>query len=158
MATFMSGNGLKGFAELEQRLAQLANEASATKMGVSATRKAAKVVQEAIIAAAPDGPKAEGDSDGKRGAHAKIKEHIRVKKGRGRTPNTAVMLVHTGDAYHALFQERGTIHIAPRPFMGPAFARSKDAALATMSSELERLLDRAARTGTSGASDTGGDA
>lgn len=153
MVTFTSGNGLQGFAELEQRLMQLADEVKATKMGNAAVRQAAKVVQQAVIEAAPDGPKEEGASDGKRGTHAKIKEHIKVKKGRGRTPNTAVMLVHTGEAFHALFQERGTIHIAPRPFMGPAFARSKDAALNKMVDALSRSLDRAARTGSSGASD-----
>lgn len=139
------GSGIQGAAEIERRLQAIGKEMS-SRIIQTATRAGAKPMQQAVQAAAPDGPRAEGEQVGPR-THNKIKNSIRIKKGKSKFENAAVVIVHTGLAFHALFQERGTIHIAPRPFMAEAISGARQSVLDAMRKALERGLARAARVG-----------
>ena len=145
MARRTSGVGAWGFDELEKNLAALGEEV-ATKVGQTANRRAAKIIENALRAASPDGPRGEGEKVGNR-THTKIKNNIKTKKGRSKEDQAVVNLVHTGRAFHALFYERGTIHQPARPTFVPAFEAAAPQALKAIENELEKGIARAARKG-----------
>lgn len=135
---------VRGFDELERNLRALGPEV-ATRIGNTATRKAAKVMESAFKGAAPDGTRGEGEKVGGR-THHKIKNSLKVKKGRSKGgPDATVYVVHTGAAFHSLFIEKGTSKMTAKPWMGDAFGANVQTALNAIAKELERGIARKAR-------------
>jgi HK97 gp10 family phage protein len=58
---------------------------------------------------------------------------VRVRQGSGKVPN---------DAFYWLFLEFGTVKMAQRPFMRPAFAAAKSAALEEVKRALGQEIDK----------------
>lgn len=144
----MIGGSMSGFKELERRLQTLAKE-DATKAGQSANRAGAVVLKKRIEAEAPVSDVAEGatitrhnkDGSTRSETHHKIKNSIRIKKVRaeeGRVENA----VGTGQAYHSVFEEFGSIHNAPNPFMSRALEGGKDDMMAAIAKALNKQLIR----------------
>ncbi|SOB86765.1 phage protein, HK97 gp10 family [Sphingomonas guangdongensis] len=136
---------LRGFKELQQRLRNLADK-EATQAGQAAVRAAAKEVAKKIEAAAPDGPRAEGQTVKRRGkggsydsAHRKIRNHVIVRKGRPQKTTMVRALIGI-DTIHAHMVEYGTIHQEPQPFAGRTLERETQAAIDTMAKTLDRRL------------------
>jgi len=143
MATFQGSTS--GFAELEAALEALLPK-DATSAGRSACRAGAKVIQAALRAAAPVSDIEEGalrpTGKGKTIAHAKISQHISIKKGTSSASGGIVYLVGTGHAFHAIFQERGTIHEPARPFAVAAFERAAPAAIEAIGAILKKQIEK----------------
>lgn len=136
------GGILSGFTELEAKLKEL-EVVMATKIGARAVRKGATLIKEHFKSAAPVGPTPQGASTGNGSPHAKITNSVRVKKGRGTSPNNITYLPFiSGRAFHARFLERGTIHMAPKPFAVAAFESSAHQALEAIRLELMRGIER----------------
>ena len=135
---------IRGAAELERALTQL-GKTVASKIIQASVRAGGKPVVEAIRAAAPSSSIADGAQIGSK-VHHKIKSNIKIKKAKSKGTDTATILVHTGLAFHALFLERGTIHMAPRPFAKAALDRAAPIALAKIGAELEKRIAAAARS------------
>jgi HK97 gp10 family phage protein len=141
MARETFGGSTSGFAELEAALLQLEKKV-ATKLGASATRKGAKVVQAAVRAAAPVSDIEEGAPRGNGRTQAKISKHVVIKKGRSSVTGGIVYLVGTGHAFQSIFVERGTIHQPARPFAVPAFERAAAHAISTIATELKKGIEK----------------
>jgi len=144
MSRFGGGLTTAGFDQLERNLRALGTT-QATKIGNSATRKGAKHMEAALRSAAPVGPRADGTAVGQR-THAKISSNIKVKKGRSKAgPQSIVYVVHTGNAFHSIFVERGTIHQPAQPKFGRAFGSAAQGALNIIVNDLQRGIAAAAR-------------
>lgn len=135
---------IRGAAELERALTQL-GKTVASKIIQASVRAGGKPVVDAIKANAPASAIADGAQVGSK-IHHKIKNNIKIKKGKSKGTDTATVLVHTGLAFHALFLERGTIHMAPKPFMKAALDSAAPIALARIGTELEKRIASAIRT------------
>jgi HK97 gp10 family phage protein len=109
---------LKGFSELNARLADLAGK-QATSAGQSAIRAGGVVLRDAVKAKAPVGPTPEGAKE-KHGdrtiTHHKIAEQITVTKVKSPNEHQVSVAVHNGKAFHASWVEFGSIHNQPNPF------------------------------------------
>ncbi|VWX51760.1 HK97-gp10 family putative phage morphogenesis protein [Novosphingobium sp. 9U] len=141
-------SSLKGFAELERRLAAMGDPKKATKIGQSAVRAGMVVIQKATKAAAPFGPDATGSPRTRRrkgGAqvqetHTKIVDGLKVRKIKVQGDYKVSSALTAGAAYHAAFAESGSIHNAPTHFASKAFNANIDAAEAAMAKVFERRL------------------
>ena len=139
-----------GFAALESRMKSLSNDI-ATKVGLSSVRAGAVVIRKKITEGAPDGPHAEGSirnrtrKSGKvvQEKHAKIKNHIKVRKVKSAAGLVAYAIVVGKDAYHASFVEFGSIHNAPNPFFRTGFALASEDAVDRIKAVLAKRLDKA---------------
>lgn len=116
---------MKGFAELNARLADLAG-AEATKAGQAAIRAGGVILRDAVKAKAPIGPTAEG-AKVKRGdkdiTHHKIVNSITVSKIKTGAGSVSVA-VHAGKAFQASWVNFGSIHNQPDPFFLKALNES----------------------------------
>lgn len=139
---------MTGWSDLENRLKQLSST-DATKAGQSANRAAAAYMVKKIREAAPDGPSAEGSIRNRKRKsgtvvqekHEKIKNHVRVRKGRANDANTVENLVIV-DPYHASYEEFGSIHNQATHFVEKTFDRESQAALDVMAKALNKGLIR----------------
>lgn len=104
-----------GLAELKQALEAL-DVAVATRIGVKADRDAANVLKDALIEAAPYDAAAESK-------YGHLRDNIRTRKQRVRVAHTIRYVVDTGNAFWGRFVELGTVKMAARPWMRPAFER-----------------------------------
>lgn len=136
MARSTFGGTTSGWAELNDALLKL-QEGMAQKVGQTAVRKGAHVVQHAIEEAAPESDIAEGEMHSKR-PHAKIKNHVSIKKGKSGVANSIVYMIGTGKAFHSIIVERGTIHAAAKPFAVPAFEKVAPVVGATVAEWLRK--------------------
>lgn len=146
----MSGDlkfDLKGFAELEARLSQLAAN-DATKAGQSANRAGAAYAAKKVRENAPVGPTPEGAKRTrltKRGKveqpHKKLKNSVKVTKGRNSDPRTVENLV-TINAKHAGWVELGSIHNEATHFVEKTFENEANNILEVMAAALEKGLKR----------------
>jgi HK97 gp10 family phage protein len=142
-----STSHVSGLADLERAMLALSKDV-ATKIGASAIRKGAKIQQWAVIAAAPDGPTPEGAPQGKTGRpHLKIKNNVKVRKGRSKNSESVSMLVNV-DAFQSVFIERGTVHMQAQPFAARAIEASHQDALNAVIETLEKGIARANRNST----------
>jgi HK97 gp10 family phage protein len=141
-----AGNMTSGFEEFARALDAMETRI-ATQIAKTAAREGAKIIADRVAAAAPVGVLPDGASQGKkRIPHAKLSTHVKVKIGqaKGSDRTKVKYIVHTGDAYHALMVEHGTIHMPARPWFHNALAASGDAALETIAATLRAGIDRAA--------------
>lgn len=139
-----------GFAALDTRMKSLSNDI-ATKVGQSANRAGAVVIQKKIKEGVPIGPHAEGSirnrtrKSGKvvQEKHTKIINNVKVRKVRAEAGRVINAIVIGKDAYHASFVEFGSIHNAPNPFFRTGFALASEDAVDRIKTVLARRLDKA---------------
>jgi HK97 gp10 family phage protein len=132
---------LNGLEELKRTLAEL-NSESATKVGMVATREAAKIVREAFIAAAPVGTEPTRKTRRKKNGeivpydYGRLRDNIRIKKGKASNRHQVKFGVGVGAAFWGLIQEFGSKNMAARPWMRPAF----DSVAPKVVDEIARLV------------------
>lgn len=137
---------LRGFDELQRNLASLSNDV-ATRAGQSAVTKGAQVVARAVKAAAPvggqDTSRTYSTATGPRTVrYGRLRDNIRVRRGRSRNRQNVSAIVSTGRAFWARFLEYGTRKMSARPFFKPAMDGAMDAALDNMRDELAKAINR----------------
>ena len=140
---------LTGVSDLQRGLRTLSDKL-AKGAAQSANRKGAAVIQKAMKTAAPDGPTAEGAIQRRKRKnglvrlekHAKIRNHLKVKKAKADNATAVRNIISAGNAYHAGFIEFGSIHNAALPFMRQAMEQNKQAAIDAMKKELARQIVR----------------
>lgn len=141
---------IEGVAELKAALAELSNEV-ATKIGVAADRKAARLMADAMVAIAPYNPKGSYRSrTSKAGIVTKtdyghLRDNIRVRRARATTEGKVVFNINTGNAFWGYFLEYGTVKMTARPFMRPAFDAFREQAITVQIDELKTGIERVAR-------------
>jgi HK97 gp10 family phage protein len=139
----------RGFADLEEALKAMGADV-ATKIGRAANRKAASVIGKAVKEAAPVGPRPDGyqskfkRKDGSRGTrtHGKLKTNLKIKNGRVASSTKVKHIIHTGNAFHALMVEKGTVHMQPKPWFKPALDAAAPAAIEAIKTTLARRIKR----------------
>lgn len=140
---------LRGFNQLQQRLARLSKE-EATKAGQIANRAGATAYAKEARKIAPASSKTtEGEvrtRHNKGGTtrtevHGKLRNHIKVRK----TKSTSVTQVHNaigldGFAYHGTFVEFGSIHNSANPFMFRALTSNQQTIIDAIAKSLQKQL------------------
>lgn len=109
---------MKGFSELNARLADLATK-QATSAGQSAIRAGGIILRDAVRAAAPVGPTAEGapvKHGDKIATHHKISDSVTVSKIKSPNEHQVSVAVHNGKAFQAGWVNWGSIHNQPNAF------------------------------------------
>ena len=141
---------IEGLTELKAALAELSDEV-ATKIGVAADRKAARLLANAMIAIAPYNEQGSVRSrTSKSGVvtrtnYGHLRDNIRVRRARAKTAGKVVFTINTGNAFWGYFLEYGTVNMEARPFMRPAFDAFKDQAIDVQISELKSGIEKVAR-------------
>ena len=116
---------LQGAKALNAALKELGPEV-ATKAGATASRKAANVMRDAAVAAAPRGEqpttKKWRNKDGtqQEADYGRLHENIKTRKQKAGKAHTIRYIVTTGNAFWGRFSEFGTEHEPARPWFGPA--------------------------------------
>lgn len=132
---------LNGVEELKRTLAAL-NSESATKVGTTASREAAKLVKAAFVANAPVGTEPTAKTrktkagDVVRYDYGRLKNNIRVRKLRSDKQHQIKYGVGIGAAFWGLIQEFGSKNMPARPWLRPAF----DGVAAQVVAEIGRLV------------------
>ena len=141
---------LHGVAELKAALAELSDEV-ATKIGVAADRKAARLMAAEMVAIAPYNPSGSIRSrTSKKGVKTRtdyghLRDNIRVRRARAKTDGKIVFTINTGNAFWGYFLEFGTVKMPPHPFMRPAFDATREAAVNVQIEELKTGIERVAK-------------
>lgn len=141
---------IEGLTELKAALAELSDEV-ATKIGVAADRKAAKLMAAAMVAIAPYNPKGSYRSrTSKKGVvtvtyYGHLRDNIKVRRARAKTDNKVVFNITTGDAFWGYFLEYGTVKMQPHPFMRPAFDAFREQAITVQIDTLKTGIERVAK-------------
>ena len=141
---------LEGVAELKAALAELSDEV-ATKIGVAADRKAARLMAAEMAAIAPYNPKGSIRSrTSKKGIVTKtdyghLRDNIRVRRARATSEGKIVFNINAGNAFWGYFLEFGTVKMSPHPFMRPAFDATREGAINVQIEELKTGIERVAK-------------
>ena len=141
---------LEGVAELKAALAELSDEV-ATKIGVAADRKAARLMAAEMAAIAPYNPKGSIRSrTSKKGVvtrtdYGHLRDNIKVRRARATTDNKIVFNITTTHAFWGYFLEFGTVKMTPKPFMRPAFDATREGAINVQIEELKSGIERVAK-------------
>lgn len=114
----------------------------ATKVGVSANRRAAKVLQDRLVATAPY---QNGQPKGASARYGHLRDNIRIKKQKAAKQGHIVHFVTTGRAFWGKFLEYGTRRMRARPWFRPVFEANRDALLNAHIDELRTGIDHAAK-------------
>jgi HK97 gp10 family phage protein len=138
---------MKGFAELQARLEQLATT-DATKAGQSAVRSGATVALKSIKSEAPVSDVPEGathnrhrkDGSAVEEAHHKIANNLKIKKTRTPNQHQVAVTIGVGPAYQASLVEFGSIHNKPDPFMLRGIANAIQEIIDQMGKALNKQL------------------
>lgn len=122
----------------------------ATKVGASANRRAAKLVEEAVREAAPRGTgptsKVRRLKSGvsRRYDYGRLYENIKLRQQRARKQHHIVHAVTTGNAFWGRFLEFGTKFIVANRWMSRAVTAVAEQALRAQMVELRAGIERAA--------------
>ena len=141
---------IEGLTELKAALAELSDEV-ATKIGVAADRKAARLMADQMVAIAPYNPGGSYRSrTNKKGVrtvtdYGHLRDNIRVRRAKAKTDGKVVFTINTGNAFWGYFLEFGTVKMEARPFMRPAFDAFKGAAIDVQIAELKTGIERVAK-------------
>lgn len=127
---------LEGAKELDRALAEL-GKTVATRLGRKANREAAKVIERAVVAAAPTGK----DPPSKYG---RLKSNIRVTKQKTTRETEVRHIVHTGNAFWGRYLEFGTVRMQPHPFFRSAYEGAQNEAVAAQITVLRAGIEREA--------------
>lgn len=136
-----------GMAQLNARLQRLGKDV-ATKTGQAANRAGAAYVAKKIAQAAPDGPDADKSRRTrklKNGTqvvyeHRKLNKNIKVKRIKASRDGEVINQITTGNAFHGLFVELGSIHNQPQPFFESTFEAEKQNAIDKIKVTLRKRL------------------
>lgn len=128
---------LEGVAELKRALEELGKEVS-TRIGRRANRAAAKVVEKAVVAAAPVGR----DPASKYG---RLRDNIRITKRKTTKATEIRHIVHTGNAFWGRYLEFGTVKMSATPFFRRAWEGVQNEAVATQITVLRAGIEREAK-------------
>lgn len=141
----------EGAQELDAKLASLGVEV-AGKLGVAATRKASKALQQELIEAAPYNPsgptlKVFTSKSGKvsRTNYGHLRDNLRVRRMKADKPFMIRFRVTTGAAFWGDFLERGTVKMAARPWARPTFDRLHRKLIEIVADVLRMGVERAAK-------------
>ena len=130
-----------GFKELERALRALPINAE-NRVLKNASMAAIRVARKAIKDATPKGVEQSPASK----QYGRMSKNLKVKSLRQKYKGTRAAQVDTGDAFWAVFYEKGTRRQAARPFFTPAFERAEkdmiDAATEKMIAGIEREINR----------------
>lgn len=143
---------MQGLGELQRNLAELGNEV-ATKIGRTADRKAARLLADEVRQRAPHRPGVQKKSYSQRRKGQKtgvvtqtdygdLRDNITVRLQRARKDFTITYTVSTGKAFWGFFLEYGTVNMAARPFMRPAFDTMVATLQAAQADELRKGIER----------------
>ncbi|API58864.1 hypothetical protein BSL82_05685 [Tardibacter chloracetimidivorans] len=141
---------LQGVPELKAALEELGAEV-ATKIGVSANRKAAVMMRDKMKQAAPRSTGSTRKSwrrkDGsvQTADYGHLQDNLRASRRKARKEGSIVHLVTVGKAWWGLLVEYGTIKMAARPWMRPTFDANVQGAIDVQVEELNKGIRRAAR-------------
>lgn len=128
-----------GFKELERALRELPN---AVAKGVlrTALKKAGQPVVDAAIAMAPR-------DTGKLAESIEIKTSLtrRQRRRRRKAGDVEMFIGPSTAARHGHLVEFGTVKMAPRPFMRPAWDGNKERVLSLFVAEMRKAIDRAVK-------------
>ena len=103
------------------------------------------LLQENIVARRDSKPQLVGASEAYFvGVRRKSRRYSNTKRNRGKGRVGKTYFVE-GTAFYWLFLEFGTVKMAPRPFLRPAFDQRKESVLSAIVDELNRGIDRAVR-------------
>lgn len=139
-----------GGKQLQRALEDMGEE-MATKTGHQANLKAAQYMREKYVEAAPyqPGPTVKSwrkkNGDVVTADYGHLKENIRIRRDKAHKEGHIVHLVTVGRAFWGRFLEYGTVKMAARPWMRPAFEANKGAVTGIQREELERLIKRTAK-------------
>lgn len=139
-----------GGKQLQRGLEEMGEE-MATKVGYRANLKAAQHLRDQYIEAAPfqPGPTVKSwrrkDGSSVTADYGHLKDNIRLRRDKARKEGHIVHLVTVGRAFWGRFLEYGTIKMAARPWMRPAFEANKEAVADIQREELDRLIKRTAK-------------
>lgn len=129
---------IEGAAELRSALEGLGTEV-ATKIGVTANRKAAQSFRDTLKGSAPY------DSRVRERPYGHLRENIRVQRKRANKQGNIVFWITAGRAFWGAFLEFGTKRMPARPWMLPAFEQAKDRLGAIQIEELRNGIAKAAK-------------
>jgi HK97 gp10 family phage protein len=136
---------LDGVKELKDALAALGDEVS-TKIGRTSNRRSAQDFAATLKAAMPHRPGVQLKYYKGHGRdYGDLRDNVRVRLARARKEHTITYNVDTGDAFWSYFLEFGTVNLAAKPFMRPAFDSAASALIDMQSHELRGGIDRATR-------------
>lgn len=143
---------IEGVAELKAALAELSNEV-ATKIGVAADRKAARLMADAMVAIAPYNERGstmkywwvKRKKETHSADYGHLRDNIRVRRARATTEGKVVFHIDTGNAFWGYFLEYGTVNMGARPFMRPAFDAFREQAITVQIGELRGGIERVAK-------------
>ena len=140
---------MRGLKALQRRLESLSKE-EATKAGQIANRAGAAVLRKEVIKTAPNSPKTkEGEvrtrhnkgGTTRQETHGKIVNNVKVKKTKSSDPTQVHNAVTIGSkAYHASFEQFGSIHNTANPFMLGALEASQQSIIETIAKVLNKQL------------------
>src|SRR5688572_3459569 len=130
---------MEGVAELKTALTELGTEV-ATKVGVTANRKAAIVARDALIDAAPY---SEEQSPGSK-QFGHLRDNIRVRKVPANRATRIRHIVTTGRAFWGRLVELGTALISAKPWWRPTIEQLHQDLFNAQGDELRKGIERAA--------------
>ena len=129
---------VQGFAALEKVLKAMPPKLAERELS-NATRAGARVIAKEVKARAPRGKDPSEASE----KYGPLHKNIRVSRVK-KTRRSVEFEIHTGSAFWGKFIELGTMDIAPRPFMTPAFDTSKQAAIQKIGERLAKGVEKTA--------------
>jgi len=149
MAGYYDRRALQSVADLNSALEALGVEL-ATKAGVSASRKAANLLRDALREAAPFGPGRDKTWRLKSGElgranYGHLRNNIRVRRVKAKKQHHIVFNVTTGRAFWGSFLEFGTVNMRARPWFRPTIERLYGDLLDAQMVELSAAVARSAR-------------
>jgi HK97 gp10 family phage protein len=131
---------VEGVAELKAALSALGTEV-ATKVGVTADRKAAQELRTLLKETAPY----DGANRNPKRRYGHLREQIKVSKKRAEKQGHIIYWVTIGHAFWGFFQEFGTAKMAAHPWMRVAFDVSKERLARVQIDELRTGIEKAAK-------------
>lgn len=123
---------IEGLDELLKDLGELPRTVG-RKLIARSLRKAAKPVQDRIIATAPDDPTT---------PTSRIADNIDINVTEQTSEGAIALVGPTKHGFFAGFAEFGTAHQSAKPFMAPAFDEEVDNATAIIAEDLGAAIER----------------
>ena len=128
---------VEGFKEIEKVLGALPGKLAEDKLAQAVGAGARVLVKEAR-ARAPRG----GVSSEMSKKYGPLHKKIRARRNKRTNRASVEYVVNEGSAFYGAFLEYGTVHIAPRPWMTPAFDVSGKDAVAKIGTTLGKSLPK----------------
>ena len=134
---------IEGVAELKTALEGLGTEV-ATKVGVAANRATAREYQATLKQVAPYDPR-DKVQRGMVRPYGHLRDNIKVTRKKARKQGSIVFWTTIGRAFWGFFVERGTERMSAKPWMLPAFERTRENLASLQIDQLRTGIERAAK-------------